>query len=195
MTAKELLDRYAAGERDLTGAYLTRADLSGANLTEADLFRADLTGAYLACADLTSADLTSANLAGANLFRADLTSANLTCAYLAGANLAGTVLDPVNKPNGNIEEFKRRGKYVYGYRTRAAGHIGEYQDGRNYNADYFSTCPETDCHPGLYVWPTVEQAKSYSGDPLIKVRIPAWAVHKTPTKWRCVEFYVMGGVK
>jgi len=125
----------------------------------------------------------------------NFTGANLTGANLYRANLTGTVLDPVNEPNGNVEGFEKQGKYIYGYRTRKAGHIDEYRDGRSYSADWFSTCEKTDCHPGLYVWPTVEQAKSYSGDPLIKVRIPAWAVHKTPTKWRCVEFFVMGGVK
>jgi uncharacterized protein (DUF2237 family) len=52
---------------DLTGAYLTGADLTGAYLTGAYLTGADLTGAYLRGANLTGADLTGAYLRGANL--------------------------------------------------------------------------------------------------------------------------------
>lgn len=42
MTAKELLERYAAGERDFTGVDLYGVDLSNAVLTEINLDRADL---------------------------------------------------------------------------------------------------------------------------------------------------------
>jgi uncharacterized protein YjbI with pentapeptide repeats len=61
-----------AGPLNLTGADLTRA-----NLTDADLTGADLTGANLTGTNLTSADLTGANLTGTNLTGADLTGANL----------------------------------------------------------------------------------------------------------------------
>lgn len=40
MTAEELLEHYAAGERDFSGV-----DLRGADLSRADLSRADLSGA------------------------------------------------------------------------------------------------------------------------------------------------------
>ena len=78
---------------DLTGAYLSwadlyRADLTGANLYRADLFRADLSEANLSKADLTGAYLSGANLTGANLSKADLTGANLYRADLTGANLS-----------------------------------------------------------------------------------------------------------
>ena len=36
MNAKELLKRYAAGERDFSGMNLQEADLSGANLSGAN---------------------------------------------------------------------------------------------------------------------------------------------------------------
>jgi uncharacterized protein YjbI with pentapeptide repeats len=74
---------------NLTGAYL-----SGADLTRADLTRADLTGAYL-----TRADLTRANLTGAYLTDANLTGANLTGAYLTDANLTGANLTGANGIN------------------------------------------------------------------------------------------------
>jgi len=49
MDAKELLRRYAAGERDfhtadLSGAHLHKVDLSGAGLKKAILSEADLSG-------------------------------------------------------------------------------------------------------------------------------------------------------
>ena len=73
-------------------AYLRRADLSGAylsgaDLRRADLRRADLSGAYLRRADLRRADLSGAYLSGADLRRADLSGADLSGAYLSGANL------------------------------------------------------------------------------------------------------------
>ena len=87
---------------NLTGADLTRADLTEAklilaNLTGADLARADLIGANLTGADLTEAILTVANLTradlrGADLTRADLRGADLTGADLTGANLTGADL-------------------------------------------------------------------------------------------------------
>jgi len=79
MTSEELLERYAAGERDFRGA-----DLAGAYLTGADLTGANLTGADLAGAYLTEADLTHVHLRGANLHRITL----------CGATIDGVVLSP-----------------------------------------------------------------------------------------------------
>jgi len=56
----------------LSGAYLSRADLSGA-----DLYGANLSRANLSRADLSGADLYGANLSRANLSRADLSGADL----------------------------------------------------------------------------------------------------------------------
>ena len=79
MTSEELLQRYAAGERDFRGADLSRANLTGADLTGANLTGADLAGAYL-----TEADLTHVHLRGANLHRITL----------CGATIDGVVLSP-----------------------------------------------------------------------------------------------------
>ena len=97
MSGKVIFNGYKA---NLSGAYLTRANLSGAYLTnlsgayltEADLSGADLTGANLTEAYLTEADLSGAYLSGANLTRANLTRANLTRANLTGADLTGADL-------------------------------------------------------------------------------------------------------
>jgi len=82
---------------DLSGAYLSfanlsDADLSNTNLSNANLFRASLIGADLTDANLSSADLYGANLRRANLSNADLRSTNLSFATLTGANLTNTTL-------------------------------------------------------------------------------------------------------
>jgi len=85
--------RGEGGKRaDLSGADLTRADLTDARLSGADLTRADLTRAVLTGARLTRADLTDADLTRADLTRADLTDARLTRADLTDAVLHGTTI-------------------------------------------------------------------------------------------------------
>ena len=200
---------------DLTGVNLTHANLAGANLTDAHLTGADLTGADLACAnlaraDLTRANLTDASLTGANLTGADLTRANLTDASLTGANLTGasltganltgadltsTVLDPCASPNGDAADFEQDGEYIIGYRTRRAGHTDKYRDGRFYSADWFSVCEHTECHPGLYLWPSLEAARTWSPSvEIIRVRTRPGEVHHVRSKWRCRWFEVLGSV-
>jgi uncharacterized protein YjbI with pentapeptide repeats len=69
---------------DLSGAYL-----SGADLREADLSGADLREADLRWASLSGADLRGAHLRRANLSYAVLGGAYLSMAHLEGANLQG----------------------------------------------------------------------------------------------------------
>jgi len=187
---------------NLTGANLTLAnlvntDLIKANLTRANLTRADLRDANLHQTDLTLANLThailiEANVTQANLTRADLTRADLFQANLAGAIVKGTCLDPDNEPNQDIEGFEHCGEFVVAYRTREARHIDKYRDGRTYSADVFSTA-DTECHPGLYICPTVTQVKEFAVDQeIIRVHVRPRDVHRAGSKWRCREFFVVG---
>jgi uncharacterized protein YjbI with pentapeptide repeats len=92
---------------DLSNANLTGTWLTAANLTNAILSNANLTGA-----DLTNANLTSANLSDAMLYFADLPSANLTNADLSyaillgadltNANLTGTTWNNTTCPDGPV---------------------------------------------------------------------------------------------
>ena len=82
MTATELLERYANGDRNFVGAYLRRADLREANLSGGNLSGADLSGADLSRADLSRADLLVANLREANLSGANLSGADLSRAIM-----------------------------------------------------------------------------------------------------------------
>src|SRR5919202_698239 len=106
MDSGELLERYAAGERDFRGTFLfcvglSRATRLGGRLLYKSLFGALLTSANLECVNLQGAFLTSANLEAANLEAAFLTSANLSGANLSGANLSG-----VNLRDADLSDVK-----------------------------------------------------------------------------------------
>ena len=90
--SSELLQRYAAGERNfqnlnLNDAQLPGVDLRHSNLIRTQLQRANLENAQLQGAKLIMADLSEANLKGANLREAKLIGANLKNTQLDGADL------------------------------------------------------------------------------------------------------------
>jgi len=101
-SAKELLERYRAGERDFRGAELPGAnlgktelpgiDLSGADLTRANLFAADLSHAIFTDTCFRAANLSTCVLSGAAMRRAKLFDANLFDATLEGVDLRGANL-------------------------------------------------------------------------------------------------------
>ncbi|MBP0001792.1 MAG: pentapeptide repeat-containing protein [Cyanobacteria bacterium SID2] len=93
MTLKELLERYASGERDfgaieLSEANLSRVDLREANLSHAILSIANLSGANLGSANLSYAKMNVTRLSGANLVRANLRGTILNVANMIRANLS-----------------------------------------------------------------------------------------------------------
>jgi len=206
MRIQQVLADHAKWLRDDGGsrANLSKANLSGANLRGAGLSGANLSGAGLSGADLSRAYLGRADLRGACLGRADLRGANLSGAYLSRANLSGTCLDPSNSPSGAGDSFRKTSHgRVLGYRTQRSTCVGsaEYKPGKTYTAPVFSTA-ETECHPGLYLWPTLEQAQEwaqewaecYSADGIIKVSAKAVDVHSAGDKWRCKSFRVIAVV-
>lgn len=67
MTAEELLERYAAGERDFSGVDLQVADLREADLTGSNLEGANLTDAVLINAEFGVVSLERTILIGTNL--------------------------------------------------------------------------------------------------------------------------------
>jgi uncharacterized protein YjbI with pentapeptide repeats len=108
----QLPENIRAVGRDLRGANLSEANLSGAILDETNLAGANLWGANLSRADLEVAILSGANLVGANLSRANLLRAhllganlwraNLSRANLIMANLAGADLKDANLAGANL---------------------------------------------------------------------------------------------
>jgi hypothetical protein len=184
-------------------ANLSGANLNWANLNWADLSRADLTGANLSWADLSGADLsgadvTGADLHGADLRGADLSGANLSRADLSGADLTGTSLDPALTPNADAGEFGHADMdgWVYGYRTRATSAAGrQLQDGRIYAAEVFSTA-DTECHPGWYLWPTLQQCRNFRRvASYVRVRARICDIHKAGNKWRARAIWVIGAAE
>ena len=112
--AKWLADKATGDRADLSGADLSRAnlssatlswaDLSGANLSSATLSWANLSRANLSSATLSGADLSWANLIGANLSSATLSWANLSRANLSRANLSSATLSWANLSSANLSE-------------------------------------------------------------------------------------------
>lgn len=110
MDVKDLLRKYAAGQRrfvqaslrgtNLVGSYLVEINLSRANLTEANLSRANLSQAVLVKANLTRANLRGANLAGVDLRQANLTGAEIALEGLQPDAYAGAIL-----PDGSRSEL------------------------------------------------------------------------------------------
>ena len=185
---------------DLSGAGMRGADLRDAIFTEAVCSLASFTGADLLRARCSRANFHGANFEGACLSYADLSYAelvgtNLTGANLHGAIVTGTCLDPANKLNysASFRPDPERFAHVLGYRTRDTKHIQRYQDGLYYSADWFSTA-ETECHPGLYIWPTYSKARDWkgSGHEIICVSTRPEVIHQAGLKWRCKWFYVIG---
>ncbi len=72
MTAEELLERCAAGERRFIEIDLSGIDLSGANLPEIDLTRCNLSNTNFSNAILIGGSLIGSNLTGANFSKANL---------------------------------------------------------------------------------------------------------------------------
>ncbi|MCS7225641.1 MAG: pentapeptide repeat-containing protein [Gloeomargarita sp. SKYB31] len=111
--ARQLLQRYAAGERDfsginLIGCNLQGANLEGINLSRADLMLADLSGCLLIGAKLAGANLIGAELVKTNLREASLSGANLIGANLSQANLSGSQLVGSNLSAANFYQSRLR---------------------------------------------------------------------------------------
>jgi Domain of unknown function (DUF1830)/Pentapeptide repeats (8 copies) len=100
---RELLDRYAAGERDFRGMSLIQANLSGYNLSEADFSQAELSGADFSRSNLSWAILRGAQLEKANFTRAILQRSNLSHANLSGAVFQGADLRGANLQSANLD--------------------------------------------------------------------------------------------
>ena len=99
MEVEELLQRYAAGERDFS-----LLDLSGADLSKVDFAQRTFKGGiiYNHRIKFTYTNLSNANLSSANLFDAIMEFANLTNACLEGAKLDCALLEGANLKGANL---------------------------------------------------------------------------------------------
>ena len=195
MNPTELLRRYADGERDFRGTNLRAANLCNVNLRGVNLCRVNLRSVYLSETNLRGANMRGvslcwANLSGADLRGADLDGANLYETHLQGTNLQGadlssTCLDPMTAPNAQVAGFEEiDGGWCLGYRTKNSPYmranlyvVGEYRE-----APVFSTSG-TECHPGIFVLPTIKEAWVWGND-IVSVIFRPWECHKAGSKWR-----------
>ena len=106
MDRVELLKRYAAGERDFTGADLRNGDLSNCDLRGVKLVRAQLRGANLSGANLQGADFSGASLEVNmdGLPRVNLKKANLSDSRFDGANLSAALLQGASLRNARFTQ-------------------------------------------------------------------------------------------
>ena len=132
ITIDELLERYAAGERDFTQFKIgyTDRDLRGVNLSEAtfgvrtlefvgtlkgiNLSGANLSGAWLDERSIENANLRGANLSKAKFFQAGLCGADLREANFRGASLMytdlrGARVDGADFRGANLSEARWHG--------------------------------------------------------------------------------------
>jgi hypothetical protein len=192
------LSRANLSYADLRGANLSGADLRDANLRSSDLFGAHLSYTNLIDADLRGANLHGADLRGAYLSGADLFGAHLSYTNLSGADLRETVLDCMRIPNGDVEGFRLDGGWCHGYRTKKSQHVGDttYNVGEVYTAPVFST-GITECHPGIFVLPTENEARQWDGTKhgIVEVIFRPWDCHRAVEKWRVTELIVWKDIK
>jgi hypothetical protein len=173
---------------DLRGVDLRGVDLRGAKLRDADL-----SGAILSWADLSGTDLNGANLSGANL-----SETNLSVADLSGANLSGTCLDsdaeipPITDEEITTAGLEIHGEWVHGWRTAKSQHCGytKYEPGVTYTAPWFSVCPETKCHPGIYL-AGLNWLRGRYIRPYVRVRCLRKDLHRAGDKWRARQIEVI----
>lgn len=132
ITIDELLERYAAGERDFTpfGIEYTERDLKGVNLSgatfgirtmefvavwdEVDFSKANLSGAWLDKRSIENANLRGANLSKASLYQAGLCNSDLRGADFREASLMYTDLryakvDGADFRGANLSEARWHG--------------------------------------------------------------------------------------
>jgi uncharacterized protein YjbI with pentapeptide repeats len=112
MTAEELLERYASGERDFSGVNLDDVDVSGRDLQGINLNGSSLNQFFADGTNLSQSDLSMVCLyqggledrilRNTNLSRSDLGSCNLRRANLEGANLEGAIFDNTWMPDGSF---------------------------------------------------------------------------------------------
>ncbi|MEH1997491.1 MAG: pentapeptide repeat-containing protein [Nostoc sp.] len=114
MTAEELLERYAAGERDFSGVNLEGVNLSGtelrgiilrgANLRQANLRDSDLSGCWEKPNPMVLTDLREANCCEVDFSGTTLEVVDFSNAILTGANFNSAVLDRVWFIDANLED-------------------------------------------------------------------------------------------
>lgn len=152
-SAKELLKRYAAGQRNFDCAVLRGANICGADLTNAYLSDADLHGAILSNARLVNAILVHADLGDVDFRHADLSGAILSDADLSDANLSGANLRDTNFGGASLHNANLSGTNLSGARLSKADLSGACLGGAKLG---WNTLMDLDLSPLCDVAPSTE---------------------------------------
>ena len=114
MTREELLERYAAGERDFSGVDLEGVDLSNtelgciilrrANLRQTNFRDSDLSGYWEKPHPKIYTDFREANCCEADFSSSTIEVADFSNAILTGANFSGAVLYRTWFTDANLED-------------------------------------------------------------------------------------------
>jgi uncharacterized protein YjbI with pentapeptide repeats len=112
MTAEELLERYAAGERDFSGVDLSGVNLEEVCLEDINLEGADLRGTLFFRANLGRGIFRNANLEGADLSMTLLNETDFRGADLRSCNTMETSMIRANFLDA-IQEGTTLGGYMY----------------------------------------------------------------------------------
>lgn len=110
MTREELLEHYAAGERDFRGIDLSRANLEEVCLEEINLEGADLRGTLFFRSNLIGAIFRNANLEGA-----DLSMTVLDATDFRGANISYCSNMETSMIRANFRDAEQEGTTLGGY--------------------------------------------------------------------------------
>ncbi len=99
---EQKIDKSRLINNDLTGVFLSGANLKGVNLSWANLSNIDLQGANLTEANLNGVNLNKSNLSDAYLIKISLFGADLIEANLIGSDLTKSVLMGSNLSKANF---------------------------------------------------------------------------------------------
>jgi 2-iminobutanoate/2-iminopropanoate deaminase len=103
MTAEELLERYAAGERDFRSIKLSKTVVGDIDNRQRVIPEGmSLENIDLSSADLRGADFTGINLSGANFHKAGCDDARFNRANLSRANLSRAIFENTGFSNTNL---------------------------------------------------------------------------------------------
>lgn len=111
MTREELLQRYAAGERDFSGVDLSGVNLEEVALEEINLEEANLKGTLFFRSNLLGAIFRNANLEGADLSMTLLNETDFRGANLRNCNTMETSMIRANFQNA--KGATKHGGYMY----------------------------------------------------------------------------------
>jgi uncharacterized protein YjbI with pentapeptide repeats len=129
----------------------------------------------------------------------DLNNTSLLLTKFYTCNLRGTILDPINKPNGIINGLLTNGKDVIGYRPAentdyiniASKQSKEFIKGRVYKTKIFSTS-QNPIHPGIAFVESRKKLISLGGNiRMIKIKTDKNNVHFVKPFFRAKEIRVV----